>query len=338
MEYVTGRTHLNDTMRGCARKLAAGCLALALALGLVAAPAQAQNFPTKPVTLIVPWPAGGATDRHLRVLAEATSRHLGQPIIIDNKPGASGTLGPATMAATAKPDGYTLGQLPITVFRLPYMQKMSFDPKQDFSFVVHVTGYTFGTAVVADAPWKTWADLISYARANPHAIRYATPGTGSTLHITMEQIAQQEGIQWTQVPFRGEAESTAALLGKHVEAAASGAGLGPLVDAGNVRMLVMWTPERSARFPGVPTQVEQGQKIVSTSPYGIAGPKGIDPRIIKILHDAFQKGMNEPMHLKVLEELSQPLIYKNSADYQSYAMQVIAEQQELIGKLGLGAK
>ncbi len=326
-----------NAQRHIGRGFLLGMLALAAAC-LPGVPARAQNFPTKPVTLIVPWPAGGATDRHLRVLAEATSKHLGQPIIIDNKPGASGTLGGATMAATAKPDGYTLAQLPITIFRLPYMQKVSFNPMTDFSFVIHVTGYTFGTAVMSDAPWKTWKDLLSYARANPHAIRYSTPGTGSTLHITMEQIAQSEGIKWTQVPFRGEAESTAALLGKHVEAAASGAGLGSLVDAGNVRMLVMWTPERSARFPGVPTLVEEGQKIISTSPYGLAGPKGMDPRIMKILHDAFKKGMEEPMHLKVLEELSQPNIYKNSEDYRAFAMQLIAEQQELIQKLGLGAR
>ena len=326
-----------NTRRRIGRGLTLGLLAMAAAW-LPSAPASAQNFPTKPVTLIVPWPAGGATDRHLRVLAEATAKHLGQPIIIDNKPGASGTLGPATMAAIAKPDGYTLAQLPITVFRLPYMQKVSFNPQTDFSFVIHLTGYTFGTAVSADAPWKTWQDLLTYARANPHAIRYSTPGAGSTLHITMEQIAQSEGIKWTQVPFRGEAESTAALLGKHVEAAASGAGLGPLVDAGNLRMLVMWTPERSARFPGVPTLTEEGQKIVSTSPYGIAGPKGMDPRIMQILHNAFKKGMEEPLHLKVLEELSQPLIYKNSEEYRAFAMQLIAEQQALIEKLGLGAR
>jgi tripartite-type tricarboxylate transporter receptor subunit TctC len=290
------------------------------------------------VTLIVPWPAGGATDRHLRVLAEATSKHLGQQIIIDNKPGASGTLGGATMAATARPDGYTLAQLPITMFRLPYMQKVSFDPKTDFSYVIHVTGYTFGTAVKADSPWKTWQEFLAYAKANPGKIRYSTPGAGTTLHITMEQVGLQEGIKWTQVPFRGEAESTAALLGGHVEAAASGAGLGPLVDAGEVRMLVMWTPERSPRFPTVPTLVETGQRIVSTSPYGIAGPKGMNPQVMKILHDAFKKGMEEPMHRKVLEELSQPFLYLGSDDYRKFAMEQIAEQQDLIQKLGLGAR
>lgn len=300
--------------------------------------AAAQNFPTKPVTIVVPWPAGGATDRHLRVLAETTSKHLGQPIVIDNKPGASGTLGGATMAAAAKPDGYTLAQLPITIFRLPYMQKVSFDPAKDFSFVIHVTGYTFGTAVNSKSPWKTWGDLLSYAKANPGKIRYGTPGTGTTLHITMEQIALAEGIKWTQVPFKGEAEQTAALLGEHVEAVAGGTGMGPLVDSGDFRMLVVWTQNRSARFPESPTLVEMGQKIISESPYGLAGPKGMDPKVMKILHDAFKKGMEDPMHLAILKELSQPLIYKNSEDYKTFALALIEEQKALIKQLGLGVK
>jgi len=325
-------------MNAVRRTVMLGLAALTAAVGMWAGSARAQNFPTKPVTLIVPWPAGGATDRHLRVLAEATGKHLGQPVIIDNKPGASGTLGGATMAATAKPDGYTLAQLPITIFRLPFMQKVSWDPAKDFTFVIHVTGYTFGTAVHATSPWKTWPDLIAYAKANPGKLRYATPGTGSTLHITMEQIALREGLKWTQVPFKGEAEMTAALLGDHVEAAAGGTGFGPLVDAGDFRMLVVWTEKRSPRFPDSPTLVEMGQKIVSESPYGIAGPKGMDPKIVKILHDAFAKGMQDPAHLKVLEELSQPLIYKNSEDYTRFAMELIKEQKELIQQLGLAPK
>ncbi len=320
------------------RRLGVAALAGLLVALCGVGPARAQTFPTKPVTLIVPWPAGGATDRHLRVLAEAASKHLGQQIVIDNKPGASGTLGAATMAATAKPDGYTIAQLPITIFRLPYMQKVSFDPTKDFSFIIHLTGYTFGTAVNANSPWKTWKELIDYAKANPGKIRYATPGTGTTLHITMEQIALQEGLKWTQVPFRGEAEMTAALLGDHVEAAAGGTGMGPLVDAGKFRMLVVWTEKRSPRFPDSPTLVEEDQKIISASPYGLAGPKGMDPKVIKVLHDAFQKAMQDPSHLKVLEELSQPMVYMNSEDYRAFAMKAIDEQKDLIARLGLGSK
>ena len=162
-----------------------GLAGLLAAIGSIGA-ARAQSFPTKPVTVVVPWPAGGATDRHLRVLADATSKHLGQPVIIDNTPGASGTLGGATMAATAKPDGYTIAQLPITIFRLPYMQKVSWDPTKDFTYVIHLTGYTLGVAVNTSTQWKTWGSLIEYARANPGKLRYATSGAGSTPHITME--------------------------------------------------------------------------------------------------------------------------------------------------------
>jgi tripartite-type tricarboxylate transporter receptor subunit TctC len=309
----------------------------ALAAGTATGAKAQASFPTKPVTLIVPWPPGGSTDRHLRVLADAASKHLPQPIVIDNKPGASGTLGAAALVS-AKPDGYTIAQLPIPVFRLPYMQKVTFDPKKDFTYIINTTGYTFGTAVLASSPWKTWKEFLAYAKANPGKIRYGSPGTGTTLHVTMEQIAKANGIQWTQVPFKGEAEATAALLGEHVEAVALGTGLGPLVEAGKVRMLVVWTEKRSPRFPDSPTLVEEGQKIISESPYGLAGPKGMDPKVVQVLHDAFHKALSDPMHLKVLEDLSQPLIYKNSADYQKFAMELIEEQQGIIKELGLGQK
>jgi tripartite-type tricarboxylate transporter receptor subunit TctC len=218
------------------------------------------------------------------------------------------------------------------------MQKVTFDPKKDFTFVINVTGYTFGTAVLASSPWKTWKEFLAYAKANPGKIRYGSPGTGTTLHVTMEQIAKQAGVQWTQVPFRGEAEGTAALLGEHVEAVALGTGLGPLVEAGKVRMLVVWTEKRSPRFPDSPTLVEEGHKIISESPYGIAGPKGMDPKVVQVIHDAFHKALSDPMHEKVLQDLSQPLIYKNSADYTKFAMELIEEQQALIKDLGLGQK
>jgi len=316
-------------------------LAAGIAWSATALPARAQpaNWPNRPITLIIPWTAGGPTDRHLRVMADVASRELGQPIIIDNKPGASGTLGGATMAATAKPDGYTIAQLPITIFRLPYMQKVSWDPKKDFSYIIHVTGYTLGVAMNTKSDqWRDWASLLDYARANPGKLRYATAGAGTTPHITMEQIALHTGLKWVHVPFKSSAEVGAAILGQHVDLAADGTGLGPLIDANELKMLVVWTEQRSPRFPDTPTLIEAGQKIVSASPYGIAGPKGMDPAIVKKLHDALKKGMDDPAHMKLLEDLSQPVMYKNSADYQAYAMQLIAEQQDLIAKLGLAQK
>src|SRR5687768_537915 len=257
------------------------------------AAAQAQGFPERPVTLIVPWPAGGSTDVALRTLAEATSKHLGQRIVIENKPGAAGTIGPAWMARNGKPDGYVVAQMPITVFRMPHMTKTDFDPLADFTWILHLTGYTFGVVVRADAPWKSWQEFIAHARANPGAVTYGTPGAGSSLHITMEEIALRDGVKWLHVPYKGNADATAALMGGHITASADSTGWGELVDAGKLRMLVTWGAKRTKRWPAVPTLMELGYGIVSSSPYGIAGPKGMDARTVKILHDAFKKGMEE---------------------------------------------
>src|SRR5687767_14498618 len=143
-------------------------LAAGLVFAVVAhAQTFSQTFPTKPITLICPWSAGGGTDLHLRKLAELASKHLGQPVIVENRPGGSGMNGPATMAKTARPDGYTISQLAITAFRMPHMQKVEWDPLNDFSYIIGVSGYTFGIVVKADSPLKSFSDLIAYAKANP---------------------------------------------------------------------------------------------------------------------------------------------------------------------------
>jgi tripartite-type tricarboxylate transporter receptor subunit TctC len=297
--------------------------------------AQAQQFPTRPVTLIVPWPAGGSTDIGMRALASATEKHLGQSIVIENKPGAGGTIGPANMAASARPDGYTVAQLPITVFRLPFIQKTSFDPTKDFSYIIHITGYTFGVVVKADAPWKTFRELIEYARANPGKINYGTPGAGTSLHITMEQIAKQQGIKWTHVPFKGVAESMNALLGGHIDVVSDSTGWAGSVDAGQARLLVTWGAGRTKNWPNVPNLKESGIDLISNSPFGIGGPKGMDPAVVKVLHDAFKKGMEEQSYKDSMAKLDQEAFYLDTAAYRDYAMKQISEQKQLVEDLGL---
>jgi len=313
----------------------AGALAVAL-IGIVLAGASyAQPFPSRPVTLIVPWPAGGTTDIGMRALATATEKHLGQPIVIENRPGAGGTLGPGQMANSARPDGYTLAQIPITVFRLPYMQKTAFDPTKDFTYIIGLTGYTFGVVVKSDARWKTFQDFLADAKANPGKINYGTPGAGTSLHITMEQIAKQRGIKWVHIPFKGSAETTNALLGGHIDAVADSTGWGPLVSSGAFRLLVTWGAERTKNWPDAPTLRETGIDMVSNSPFGIAGPKGMDPKVVKIVHDAFKKGMEEPSYVAAMTKLDQEPSYLGSEDYHAFAMQQIAEQKRLIEELGL---
>ena len=215
----------------------------------------------------------------MRAIAESASKVLGQPIAIDNKAGGGGTVGPATMAAAAKPDGYTIAQIPITVFRLPLMQEVSWDPAKDFSYIVHLTGYTFGVTTSAEGPFKTWQDVIEYAKANPGKVTYATPGTGTSLHIGMEQIAAMAGIKLTQVPFKGGAETNAAVLGQHTMLQADSTGWRPLVDGGKLRLLMVSTGERSPNYPDVPTLRELGYPFVFDSPFGIGGPRAWIPRL-----------------------------------------------------------
>lgn len=301
-------------------------------------PAFGQSFPTKPVTLIVPWPPGGSTDVSMRAMAEAASKHLGQQIVIDNKPGASGTLGPATMAATAKPDGYTIAQLPISVFRLPYMQKTAFDPVKDFTYIIMLGGYTLGTVVKADGPFKEWKDVIEFAKANPGKFTYATIGPATTNAIAMELMARQSGVQFTHVPTKGGGESIAQLLGGHIMAMTESPAWAPLVASGQFRLLLLLNGERSKKWPTVPTLKELGYSYEFDSPFGLAGPKGMDPAIVKKLHDAFKKAFDDPKVIELYEKFDFTRRYLSTADYQAFVPKMAAEEKAALEQLGLAKK
>ena len=310
-------------------------LAIAAAAFATAA-AAADTFPSRPITLIVPWPAGGSTDTHLRKLSEIASRHLGQPIVIENRPGASGMLGPAGMARSAAPDGYTLSQLTVTAFRQPYMQKVDWDPLRDFTYVIGVSGYTFGMVVKSDSPFKSFDDLIAYAKANPGKMSYSSTGTGSSPHLLVEDLAAKAGVQLLHVPYKGNADSTQALLGGHVMAQSDATGWGKFVDAGSMRLLVTFGEQRT-RW-GAPTAKELGYEVVSYSPYGLVGPRGMDPKVVKVLHDAFKKAMDDPENLKVLQMLDQVYWYKSPEEYARWAAEDYVAERALIERLGLMAK
>ena len=307
---------------------------LGLATGLLLAlAAQAQSFPTKPITLICPWPAGGGTDIHLRKLGEIASKHLGQPVVIENRPGGSGMNGPATMAKTAKPDGYTISQLAITAYRLPHLQKVDWDPLTDFSYILGVAGYTFGIVVKADSPFKTFQDLIAYAKANPGKLSYATPGSGTSLHLAMEEIGSKANVQFLHVPFKGYADGATALLGGHVMVQVDSTGWARMVDAGQVRLLATLGDKRT-RW-NAPTVKELGIDTVSNSPYGLVGPKGMSPQVVKVLHDAFKTAMDDPDHLKTLQQLDQAYWYKSTEDYVKWAAETLKAERATIERVGL---
>jgi tripartite-type tricarboxylate transporter receptor subunit TctC len=312
----------------------AGAAMLAAPLGS----ALADTFPSKPITLIVPWPAGGSTDRHMRGLAEIASKHLGQTIVVENKPGAGGTLGPGSMALTAKPDGYTIAQYPMGMLRMPHMQKTQWHPINDFSFILGVSGYTFGLTVRADAPFKTFNDYIEAARQKPNTIDYGSTGIGTSPHLLMEELADNAKVQLVHVPFKGNADMQQALLGGHVMAQSDATGWDKFVDNGQMRLLVTFGEKRTRRWPAVPTAKELGYNVVSASPYGLVGPKGMDPAVVKTLHDAFKKAMDDPKHLALLEQLNQDLWYRSGDEYRQWAMATFAKDKALIERLGLAAK
>jgi tripartite-type tricarboxylate transporter receptor subunit TctC len=307
---------------------------LALAWALPAAAADA--YPSRPVTLIVPWPAGGSTDTHLRKLSEIASRHLGQSIVIENKPGGGGMLGPGVMAKSAAPDGYTIAQLHVGAFRQPFLQKVDWDPLRDFTYIIGVSGYTFGMVVKADSPFKTLDDVIAYARANPGKMSYSSTGTGTSPHLLVEQLASKAGVQFLHVPYKGNADSTQALMGGHVMVQSDATGWGKFVDQGVFRLLVTFGDQRT-RW-GAPTAKELGYDVVSYSPYGLVGPKGMDPKVVKILHDAFKKAIDDTENAKVLQMLDQVYWYKSPDEYTRWAAETFVSEKALIERLGLMAQ
>ena len=299
--------------------------------------ASAQAYPSRPIKLICPWPAGGSTDAVMRALAESVGKALGGSVLVENKPGASGMLGPNELAKAA-PDGYTLSQLTIGVARLPHMQKMQFDPLKDFTYIACLTGYTFGIVVRADSPIKSIKELVDYAKANPEKFSYGSTGAGTTPHLAIEEFAAKAGIKLTHIPYKGSADGVQAVLGGHVMSHSDSTGWAPQVEAGNLRLLATYGSKRTRRWPNVPTLQELGFETVSDSPFGIGAPKGMDPALTKRLHDAFRKTLEDPAVLATFEKYDQSVIYMNTADYTKFIAEQFVKEKVVIERLGLAMK
>ena len=303
----------------------------------IALPAFSQAFPSRPIKLICPWPAGGSTDAVMRALAESAGKQLGQQMIVENKAGASGMLGPNELV-TAKPDGYTLSQLTIGVARLPHMQKMQFDPMKDFTYIACLTGYTFGIVVRTDSPIKSIKDLVDYAKANPGKFTFGSTGNGTTPHLAVEEFAMKAGIKLQHIPFKGNADGMQALLGGHVMSHSDATGWGPHVDAGTCRLLATYGSKRTKKWPNIPTLNELGFDTISDSPFGIGGPAGMEPAVRTRLHDAFKRTLEDPAVLASFDKYDQSVIYMNSEDYAKYIKDQFQKEKVIIEKLGLSLK
>jgi tripartite-type tricarboxylate transporter receptor subunit TctC len=324
---------MEDTMPGTTRRAA-----LAAPLSLLAAPAFAQGAwrPDRPIRLIIPWPPGGSSDAQLRSLAEVAARVFGTPVVSENRGGAGGTLHAVHLAREARPDGFTIGQMHFSVIRRPFLVRQpQWDVNRDFTHIIGLTGWLFGIAVRADSPWRTMADMIAEARRRPGQISFATSGIATTNHLAMEQIAEQERVEFLHVPFRGASEGVPAVLSGQVHMIADSSTWAPQVEAGQMRLLSVWSAERARRFPDVPTLRESGYDLVVTSNYGLSGPPNMDAGIVRALHDGFREALMSPENTRVRDQFDMPTVYMNSAEYTDFIRSRAELERALITRLGI---
>jgi tripartite-type tricarboxylate transporter receptor subunit TctC len=316
-----------------------GSLAAFLSFCLfIGVPVWAADFPTKPITLVVPYPAGGSTDVTGRVLANAAKKYFGQPVVVENKGGGGGTVGPNLVIA--KPaDGYTLGIMASTTVTISWhMGKCNFDPIEDVRHIMRYTGYLYGFVVRADSPWKTFPEFVKHVKQNPDKVSYGTTGVGTGPHLAMEQISFLAGMKMTHVPYKGGAECNSALLGGHVDSVSDSTSWGPLVDAGKFRLLVVYTAARSARYPDVPTLKELGFDMVFPSPLEIMGPKALPQPIVQKVQDSFQRAMDDPEYQSVLKKYDMTTTYLNSQDCEKAVRKEAEDLRKIVTQLGMYKK
>ncbi len=280
--------------------------------------AKADDWPSKPLKIIVGYGAGGSADLSTRLLAKLLEAELGQPVVVQNKPGAAGAMA-ATMGVAMKKDGYnffTMLSAPAAI--TPHMQKVPFDPTKDFTHIAQFVKWHYSLAVKADAPWSTFEEFIEYAQSKPGEISYGLSGNGNPQHLAMLQIGLEKGLDWKAIPFKNDAEASLACLGGHVTVNPGVTGWVPHVQAGKMRLLATFDSERMAEYPDVPTLKELGYGVEVPSTLGISGPKGIDPEISKKLSAAIKKCVNNPEFIALTKKLFLVNAYLDQDNYPVY--------------------
>ncbi len=317
---------------GAAARVLAGVVLAVAALAANAAPA----YPSRPITVIVSFPAGGLLDAHMRGTARLVEKELGQPVIVDNRPGAMATLG-ARMVAQASPDGYTLLQASQNVLRMPHLMKVPYDPASSFTYVIGLADAEHVIAVRADAPWQNLKSFLDAAHARPGALSYGSTGVGSTGHLAMTALSRQASVRMLHVPFKGSPEATTSLMNTGgVDAIcipySEAVKLGP-----RIRVLSVLGHARMKLDPSVPTAIEAGYQVTAPSYIGIVGPKGMDPAVVERLQAAFRKAMQMPGYERLTEALGMYPLYRSGPDYLEWAKHRTLVEKQLVEAAGLSA-
>jgi len=291
-------------------------------------PVHSAEFPQQPITLVVPYSAGGATDAMFRDLANAASKHFPQPVVVTNRPGGSGSVAISHMLQRPA-DGYTVNVIVPVLQRASYQHQFPFDVVKDIKPVIQVGGLQYGIVVNQSSEFKTLNDLVEQARKNPGEVSYMSAGIGSGGHIYMQEIAEAAGgdIQFNHIPSKGDADAAQAVMGGHVDAiAVTPGGWSSLVQADRLRLLATLGDERSQRFPDVPTVKEQGYDVVHLTPLGLGAHPDTPDDIVQTLHDGFKKAMDEPNFQESMAKRENAIMYLGPQDYaKAWAQSYIEE-------------
>ncbi|WP_409411466.1 Bug family tripartite tricarboxylate transporter substrate binding protein [Comamonas sp.] len=292
-----------------------------------------KRFPNRAIKLVVAFPAGGPTDLTMRQLAENAAKVLGQPIVVENRPGAAGSL-PATQLQNTVADGYTVAQLPMSVMRLPFTTGLKWNPVEDLSYIINVTGYAFCMVASTQSGLKNWQEVVAWAKAHPGKLTLGNTGTYTSPHVTSAIIAQQLGLDVVHVPYKGSAELMRATMAGEVMVAADTSAVIPYVDQGRMVALNVWTEKRLPTLPNTPTLIELGLPTTQYSPFGLVGPKGMPADVQATLHKAFKEAMEMESYQAMLQRFEMLPIYMNSADYKKFAAESTVKEKAVLAKLG----
>lgn len=312
-----------------------------LLLSALAAPglAHAQaDYPNRSIRLVIPWPPGASADAFLRVIAEQTGKRLGQAMVPENKPGANASLS-AIVLKDAKPDGYTLGQIHTGTFRAALMaDQPAYDPLTDFTYIIQLSGSVHGIVVRADSPWQTFEEFVAAAKAKPGRLTYGTFGAASVQNMVMVDLQQRLGMELTHIPYKGGGDLYSGLLGSQIDAVADASGWVSLVQGGQFRLLVVWGSRRLPLFPQVRTLKEAGIDLEVNSPYGVCGPRGMDPALVKKIHDAMKDALFDPATQAAMERYNMPTLYLDSAAYDAAAHEQDRIERANLKRVGMLAR
>ncbi|MBI4607452.1 MAG: tripartite tricarboxylate transporter substrate binding protein [Candidatus Rokubacteria bacterium] len=299
------------------------------------APAE---YPERSITLIAPFPAGGAVDIVARGLAEAVKKHLPKPVVVVNRPGAAGTIG-ISEVVQARPDGYTLGLGAVAILTVqPQLTALPYRTPDDYIAVMKLVTLQVVLFVRSDSPWKTARELLEYARANPGKVRVGVPGIGTILHLDLEHLKLLAKVDMTVVPFEGP-QQIPALLGGHVDVAmAHPAPVLPHIKAGKIRVIGVFQEARNPLFPDAPTFKELGYDVTLGVYYPLIVPKGTPRAVVQTIHDAFKKALAEPSFVELMKKGDIDIDYQGPEAITRELWVSFEQNGKLVESLGLKKK